>query len=70
MQFLEELYSNIDKNSEEKFEDTFLVRIATKGTSLNGVIYGRISELFNNSDSGQVVINRLPEVRPFPNGFC
>ena len=28
------LYSHIDKNSGEKFEDMFLVKIASKGTSL------------------------------------
>ena len=31
---LNELYSHIDKNSGEKFEDMFLVKIASKGTSL------------------------------------
>ena len=34
MQFFQELYSHIDKNSGEKFEDMFLVKIASKGTSL------------------------------------
>ena len=35
MQFLfQELYSHIDKNSGESFEDMFLVKIASKGTSL------------------------------------
>ena len=33
--FFQELYSYIDKNSEEKFEDTFLVKIANKGTPLS-----------------------------------
>ena len=33
--FFQELYSHIDKNSGEKFEDMFLVKIAIKGTSLN-----------------------------------
>ena len=32
--FFQELYSHIDKNSGEKFEDMFLVKIASKGTSL------------------------------------
>ena len=32
--FLQELYSHIDKNSGEKFEDKFLVKIASKRTSL------------------------------------
>ena len=32
--FFLELYSHIDKNSGEKFEDMFLVKIASKGTSL------------------------------------
>ena len=31
--FFLELYSNIDKNSGEKFEGMFLVKIASKGTS-------------------------------------
>ena len=34
MQFFHELYSHIDKNSREKFEDMFLVKTASKGTSL------------------------------------
>ena len=34
MQFFQELYSHIDKNLGEKFEDMFLVKIANKGTSL------------------------------------
>ena len=34
MQFFQELYSHMDKNSGEKFEDMFLVKIASKGTSL------------------------------------
>ena len=33
--FFQELYSHMDKNSGEKFEDMFLVKIASKGTSLN-----------------------------------
>ena len=32
--FFQELYSHIDKNSGEKFEDMFLVKTASKGTSL------------------------------------
>ena len=32
--FFQESYSHIDKNSGEKFEDMFLVKIASKGTSL------------------------------------
>ena len=32
--FFQELYSHIDKNSGKKFEDMFLVKIASKGTSL------------------------------------
>ena len=32
--FFQELYSHIDKNSGEKFEDMLLVKIASKGTSL------------------------------------
>ena len=32
--FFQELYSHIDKNSGETFEDMFLVKIASKGTSL------------------------------------
>ena len=32
--FFQELYSHIDKNSGEKFEDMFLGKIANKGTSL------------------------------------
>ena len=32
--FFQELYSLIDKNSREKFKDIFLVKIASKGTSL------------------------------------
>ena len=31
--FFRELCSHIDKNSGEKFEDMFLVKIASKGTS-------------------------------------
>ena len=34
MQFFQELYSHIDKNLGEEFEDMFLVKIASKGTSL------------------------------------
>ena len=34
MQFFQELYSHIDKNSGGKFEDMFLVKIASEGTSL------------------------------------
>ena len=33
--FFQELYSHIDKSSGEKFEDMFLVKITSKGTSLN-----------------------------------
>ena len=32
--FFQELYSDIDHNSGEKFEGMFLVKIASKGTSL------------------------------------
>ena len=32
---MQELYSHIDKNSGEKFEDMFLVMIASKRTSLD-----------------------------------
>ena len=32
--FFQQLYSHIDKNSGEMFEDMFLVKIASKGTSL------------------------------------
>ena len=32
--FFQKLYSYIDKNSGEKFKDMFLVKIASKGTSL------------------------------------
>ena len=35
--FLQELYSHIDKNSEGKFEDVFLVKIATSLTSIHRV---------------------------------
>ena len=34
MQFFQELYSHTDKNPGEKFEDMFLIKIASKGTSL------------------------------------
>ena len=34
MQFFQELYSHIDKKLGEKFEDMFLVKIASKRTSL------------------------------------
>ena len=40
MQSFQELYSHIDKNSGEKFEDMFLVKIANKGTSSNLIILG------------------------------
>ena len=33
--FFPELYSHIDKNSGEKFKYMFLVKIASKGTSLS-----------------------------------
>ena len=33
--FFQELYSHIDKNSGKNFEDMFLVKLASKGTSLN-----------------------------------
>ena len=36
--FFQELYSNIDKNSGEMFGDMFLVKIASKGTSLRRAI--------------------------------
>ena len=39
MQFFQESYSLIDKNSGEKFEDMFLVKIANKGTSLKIFIF-------------------------------
>ena len=32
--FFQELYSHVDKNSGEMFEDMFLVKIASKGTFL------------------------------------
>ena len=32
--FFQELYSHVDKNSGGEFEDTFLVKIASRGTSL------------------------------------
>ena len=42
MQFLfQELFSHIDKNSGEKFEDMFLVKIASKRTSLRGLYTGK-----------------------------
>ena len=34
MQFFQELYSHIHKNSGKKFENMFLAKIASKGTSL------------------------------------
>ena len=34
MQFFQQLYSDADKNSGEKFDNNFLVKIANKGTSL------------------------------------
>ena len=37
--FCQELYSHIDKNSGEKFEDMFLVRIVSKRTTL--ILTGR-----------------------------
>ena len=36
--FFQELYSHIDKNSGEKFEYMFLVKIASKVTSLIGCL--------------------------------
>ena len=33
--FFQELYSHIDKNTGEKFEDMFLVKMTSKGTSLS-----------------------------------
>ena len=39
MQFFQELYSHIDKNSGEMFEDMFLVKIASKGTSLTELLF-------------------------------
>ena len=43
MQFFQELYSHTDKNSGEKFEDMFLVKIASKGTSLRtGLKYAQM----------------------------
>ena len=36
--FFQELYSHIDKNSGEKFEDMFLVTIVSKGTSLRPIL--------------------------------
>ena len=45
MQFFQELYSHIDKNSGEKFEDMlFLVKIANKETSLSGPIWYQIAD--------------------------
>ena len=32
--FFQELYTHIDKNSEKRSEDMFLIKIAIKGTSL------------------------------------
>ena len=32
--FFQELYSHVDKNSGEQFEDMFLAKIASQGTSL------------------------------------
>ena len=37
MQFFQEFYSYIDRNSGEKFENVFLIKIANKGTSLRMV---------------------------------
>ena len=36
--FFQELYSHIDKNPGEKVEDMFLVKIASKGTSLRIIV--------------------------------
>ena len=36
--FFQELYSHIDKNSGEKSEDMFLVKLASKGTSLRNFL--------------------------------
>ena len=35
--FFQELYSHIDKNSGEKFEDVFFVKTASKGTSVRKI---------------------------------
>ena len=40
--FFQELYSHINRNSGEKFKDMFLVKIASKGTSLT-------SDCFSNN---------------------
>ena len=42
MQFFQECFSHIDKNSGKKFEDMFLVKIASQGTSLSTCIQLRI----------------------------
>ena len=39
MHFFQELHSHIDNNTGEKFEDMFLVKIASKGTSLKLSIF-------------------------------
>ena len=36
--FFQEWYSHIDKNSGKKFEDMFLVKIASQGTSLRHIL--------------------------------
>ena len=43
--FFQELYSHIDKNSGEKFEDMFLVKLANKGTSLSYYVIPRDVQL-------------------------
>ena len=55
MQFFQELYSHIHKNSGKKFENMFLAKIASKGTSLtlSGIplsdLEGRNPSELNNS---------------------
>ena len=50
MQFFKKLYSHIDENSGEKFEDIFLVKMASKGTSLSCIIGSFLSMILIPND--------------------
>ena len=75
---MRELYSHIDKNSGGKFEDMFLVIIASKGTSLSHQFHAafmhsvqitQVGLSFSTCDSGRLYSQTLRNVGDFSKDF-
>ena len=57
--FFQKLYSHIDKNSGGKFEDMFLIKIASKGTSLDPSTHLRLDLKKNDWVLDGVILFRI-----------